>query len=99
MLSYGARRIASFLGTPGEGAQLTALRAIPPAPFDSATLALLSFLCVAVLVVLVLQKAVATNMVPPRPRLSRTLNVAVIPFGIGALVLGTSQLARLLESA
>jgi hypothetical protein len=29
---------------------------------------------------------------------SRTLNVALVPFGLGALVLGASQLARLLDS-
>lgn len=77
---------------------MTALRALPPAPFDSATLALLSFLCLATVVVLVLQKAVATNRIPPRPGVSRTLNVALVPFGLGALVLGASQLARLLDS-
>ena len=98
MLPYGARRIASLWGTPGGRGTVTALRALPPAPFDSATLALLSFLCLAVLVVLVVQKALATNSAPPRPLLSRTLNVGLVPFGIGALVLGTAQLARLLES-
>jgi hypothetical protein len=77
---------------------VTALRPLPPAPFDSATLALLSFLCMAVLVALVLQKAVATNAAPPRPLVSRTLNVALVPFGIGALVLAASQLARLLQA-
>ena len=76
---------------------MTALRALPPAPFDSATLALLSFLCMAVLVALVLQKAVATNLAPPRPRVSRTLNVALVPFGIGAILLAASQLARHLQ--
>jgi len=77
---------------------VTALRALPPAPLDSATLALLSFLCLATVVVLVLQKAVATNMVPPRPLMSRTLNVALVPVGLGALVLGAAHLARLLGS-
>ena len=78
---------------------MTALRAFPPAPLDSATLALLSFLCLATVVALVLQKAMATNTIPPRPRLSRTLNVALVPLGLSALVLGASQLARLLDIA
>ena len=70
---------------------MTALRALPPAPFDNATLALLSFLCVATVVVLVLQKAVANNTIPPRPRMSRTLNVALVPFGLSGLEIGRAH--------
>jgi hypothetical protein len=98
MLRYDARRIASSVGTPGEGATLTALIASPPAPLDGATLALLTFLCMVTVVILVLQKALATNHVPPRPRMSRTLDVGLIPLGLGALALGASQLARLIAS-
>ncbi len=64
------------------------------APNDAASLALLTLLT---LLVLLFEKAVATNVSAPGfGRLSRCLDVGVVPLGIGSLVIGATQLARVL---
>ena len=60
----------------------------------AASLAVLTFLT---LLVLLFEKAVAANVSAPGfQRMSRCLDVGVVPLGIGSLVIGAAQLARVL---
>jgi hypothetical protein len=58
---------------------------------DAAGLAVLTFLT---LLVLLFEKAVATNVSAPGfRRLSRCLDVGIVPLGLGSLVIAATQLA------
>jgi hypothetical protein len=77
---------------------MSALTAPMSDPGSSAGgLELLALLAFVTLLILVFEKAVATNVSRPGSvRLSRCLDVGVAPLGIGSLVIGATLLARVL---
>ena len=64
---------------------------------DAVNLTLPLLLMLLALLVLLAEKVVAANVTTPgHGRLSRTLDVGVVPLGMGSLILAGTQLARLI---